>query len=154
MAGAGLGERSFDFAARLDGERLDIEHAGRSAAHRFLRVQEGSAGACGWPVLPAPTSGPASTAPATRWRVRDATGADAGSSLRAPMPGLVTAVPVAVGDRVRAGAPLVMLEAMKMLHTLSAPADGRVTELRCREGDAVRGGDLLVMLELETEDMP
>jgi 3-methylcrotonyl-CoA carboxylase alpha subunit len=54
-----------------------------------------------------------------------------------------------VGAHVRAGEALVMLEAMKMLHTLSAPADGCVTELRCREGDAVRGGDVLVLLELE-----
>ncbi|MES2227763.1 MAG: biotin carboxylase N-terminal domain-containing protein [Pseudomonadota bacterium] len=150
----GLGERSFDFSARLDGERLDIEHAGRSVAYRFLRVQEGSAQRV-W------LAGPSGTHVWTRIdRTRhalagaDATGADAGNSLRAPMPGLVTAVPVAVGDRVRAGQALVMLEAMKMLHTLSAPADGRVTELRCREGDAVRGGDLLVMLDLETEDKP
>jgi 3-methylcrotonyl-CoA carboxylase alpha subunit len=50
---------------------------------------------------------------------------------------------------VRAGDTLVMLEAMKMLHTLAAPADGRVTELRCREGDSVRGGDVLAVIEPE-----
>jgi 3-methylcrotonyl-CoA carboxylase alpha subunit len=79
----------------------------------------------------------------------DAAGADAGNSLRAPMPGLVTSVPVSVGASVRAGDTLVMLEAMKMLHTLAAPADGRVTELRCREGDSVRGGDVLAVIEPE-----
>ena len=75
---------------------------------------------------------------------------EAGSLLRAPMPGLVTTV-CAPGSRVRAGEPLVLMEAMKMLHTLSAQADGRVVEVCCRVGDAVRGGDVLVRMELESK---
>jgi 3-methylcrotonyl-CoA carboxylase alpha subunit len=144
-----VGERRFSFAARLDGERLEVEHAGRSASHRFLRVQDAGAERV-W------LYGPQGTHTWTRVdRVRhalaggDAAGGDAGNSLRAPMPGLVTSVPVSVGASVRAGDPLVMLEAMKMLHTLAAPADGRVAELRCREGDSVRGGDVLVVVEPE-----
>ena len=39
-----VGERSFSFAARLDGERLEVEHAGRSAAYRFLRAIEQAVG--------------------------------------------------------------------------------------------------------------
>ncbi|TWO71366.1 biotin/lipoyl-binding protein [Caenimonas sedimenti] len=144
-----VGERSFSFAARLDGERLDVEYAGRSATHRFMRVHDPGAERV-W------LCGPQGTHTWTRVdRVRhalaggDAAGADAGNSLRAPMPGLVTSVPVSVGASVRAGDTLVMLEAMKMLHTLAAPAAGRVTDLRCREGDSVRGGDLLVVIEPE-----
>ena len=60
---------------------------------------------------------------------------------------LIDAANIACGFH--AGDPLVMLEAMKMLHTLAAPADGRVAELRCREGDSVRGGDVLVVVEPE-----
>ncbi|HEY8707880.1 MAG TPA: biotin carboxylase N-terminal domain-containing protein [Burkholderiaceae bacterium] len=144
-----VGERDFSFTARLDGERLDLEHEGRSASHRFLRVHEAGAERV-W------LCGSQGTHTWTRVdRVRhalaggDAAGVDAGNSLRAPMPGLVTSVPISVGASVRAGDTLVMLEAMKMLHTLSAPADGRVTELRCREGDSVRGGDVLVVIEPE-----
>jgi 3-methylcrotonyl-CoA carboxylase alpha subunit len=144
-----VGERSFSFGARLDGERLDVEHAGRSATQRFLRVHDAGAERV-W------LCGPQGTHTWTRVdRVRhalaggDAAGADAGNGLRAPMPGLVTSVPVSVGASVRAGDPMVMLEAMKMLHTLAAPADGRVAELRCREGDSVRGGDVLVVIEPE-----
>jgi 3-methylcrotonyl-CoA carboxylase alpha subunit len=144
-----VGERSFGFAAQLDGERLDVEHAGRSEFHRFLRVHDAGAERV-W------LCGPQGTHSWTRVdRVRhalaggDAAGADAGNRLRAPMPGLVTSVPVGVGASVRAGDPLVMLEAMKMLHTLTAPVDGCVTELRCREGDSVRGGDVLVVIEPE-----
>jgi 3-methylcrotonyl-CoA carboxylase alpha subunit len=73
-----------------------------------------------------------------------------GNVLRAPMPGLVAAVSTATGARVRAGEPLLIVEAMKMMHTLAAPADGTVAELRCRVGDSVRGGDLLVTIETET----
>jgi 3-methylcrotonyl-CoA carboxylase alpha subunit len=144
-----VAERSFSFLAQLDGERLDVEYAGRSATHRFMRVHDPGAERV-W------LCGPQGTHTWTRVdRVRhalaggDAAGADAGNSLRAPMPGLVTSVPVSVGASVRAGDTLVMLEAMKMLHTLAAPADGRVTELRCREGDSVRGGDVLAVIEPE-----
>ena len=92
-----------------------------------------------------------------RWQraLRGAAGAHehSGSHLRAPMPGMVTQVPVQVGAQVQAGEVLVQMEAMKMVHTLSAPAPGRVAELRCRAGDAVRGGDVLVVLET-TEENP
>jgi 3-methylcrotonyl-CoA carboxylase alpha subunit len=144
-----VGERDFSFSARLDGEQLDVECEGRSASHRFLRVHEAGTERV-W------LCGAQGTHTWTRVdRVRHAlersgaAGADAGNSLRAPMPGLVTSVPVSVGTSVRAGDTLVMLEAMKMLHTLSASADGRVAELRCREGDSVRGGDVLVVIEPE-----
>lgn len=64
-------------------------------------------------------------------------------TLLAPTPGTVTAVLVAIGDAVRAGQPLVTLEAMKMAHTVSAPDDGVVSELRVVVGDAVEAGALL-----------
>ena len=49
--------------------------------------------------------------------------------LRAPMPGSVLLVPRAVGDEVKAGEPIVVLESMKMELALAAPLDGTVTEL-------------------------
>ncbi len=50
-------------------------------------------------------------------------------SLLAPMPGTVVSVAVAVGDKVAGGEPVLVLEAMKMQHTVSAPHDGVVAEL-------------------------
>ncbi|MGY9054858.1 MAG: acetyl-CoA carboxylase biotin carboxylase subunit [Alphaproteobacteria bacterium] len=77
-----------------------------------------------------------------------AMGADAtGGKLSAPMPGKVTAVHVAAGAKVKKGAPLLVLEAMKMEHTITAPADGTVTALRCGEGDQVEEGIELVAFE-------
>ncbi|MEU0809283.1 biotin carboxylase N-terminal domain-containing protein [Streptomyces sp. NPDC005970] len=65
-----------------------------------------------------------------------AAGAHAGE-LTAPMPGTVTVVKAAVGDRVTAGQGLVVVEAMKMEHVISAPHDGTVTELDVAPGSTV-----------------
>lgn len=65
----------------------------------------------------------------------------------APMPGAVVRVAVAIGDNVTKGQTLMVLEAMKMEHTLSAPTDGVVTELRAKVGDQVEAGAVLVVLE-------
>ncbi|WP_158887018.1 acetyl-CoA carboxylase biotin carboxylase subunit [Amycolatopsis anabasis] len=54
-----------------------------------------------------------------------------------PMPGSVLVVKVARGDRVSAGAPLLVVEAMKMEHTITAPVDGVVSELHVQAGQQV-----------------
>lgn len=72
--------------------------------------------------------------------------ADAGG-LTAPMNASVVAVPVAVGDAVEAGAPLVVLEAMKMEHSIRAPRAGVVAALFCSPGELVAEGTPLVELE-------
>ena len=64
--------------------------------------------------------------------------------LTAPMPGKVIALLCEKGAKVRRGQPLLVIEAMKMEHTLSAPADGEVTELPFAVGDQVTEGARLV----------
>ncbi len=71
-------------------------------------------------------------------------------SLRAPMPGKVVAVSVRAGDPVDKGAPLLVLEAMKMEHTISAPRKGVVTALHYGVGDQVPDGAEL--LEFDSEE--
>ncbi|HEY0453090.1 biotin carboxylase N-terminal domain-containing protein [Actinophytocola sp.] len=61
----------------------------------------------------------------------------AGGPVTSPMPGTVLVVKAAVGDRVAAGAPLVVVEAMKMEHTVTAPVDGVLTELNVQAGQQV-----------------
>ncbi|HMC15969.1 MAG TPA: biotin carboxylase N-terminal domain-containing protein, partial [Albitalea sp.] len=73
----------------------------------------------------------------------DAAGAE-GGRLTAPMPGKVIAFLAAVGDAVKLGQPLAVMEAMKMEHTITAPRDGTVKELLYAVGDQVsEGGELL-----------
>ena len=64
----------------------------------------------------------------------------------APMPGMVTEVAVSTGQEVKAGDKLVVLEAMKMLTTVSASADGTIREVLVKKGDQVDSDDLLVKL--------
>ena len=68
-------------------------------------------------------------------------------SLAAPMPGKVLQVLVQTGAKVAKGAPLVILEAMKMEHTIAAPHDGRVAEIYFKAGDQVNEGVELLRLE-------
>jgi 3-methylcrotonyl-CoA carboxylase alpha subunit len=63
------------------------------------------------------------------------------------MPATVVRVLVSVGERVRRGDPLVLLEAMKMELPLKAPHDGTVRVVRCVEGDLVQPGTALVEIE-------
>ncbi|MCZ6870003.1 MAG: ATP-grasp domain-containing protein [Gammaproteobacteria bacterium] len=72
-----------------------------------------------------------------------------GGTLASPMPGQIVKVFVRVGDRVEAGAPLLVVEAMKIEHTISAPARGRVEEVFYSVGDKVDEGVELVALALE-----
>ena len=67
-------------------------------------------------------------------------------SLAAPMPGKVLQVLVSVGARVAKGTPLVILEAMKMEHTIAAPHDGQVAELHFKAGEQVNEGAELLRL--------
>ena len=73
--------------------------------------------------------------------------AEAGAgSMRAPMPGLVKVVRAAKGDAVSKGQPLLILEAMKMEHTIAAPHDGVVAEIAA-EGAQITEGTVLVTFE-------
>ena len=66
--------------------------------------------------------------------------------VKAPMPGLVVAVTVSVGDAVRAGQGLVQLEAMKMENELLAPAGGTVRAVHAIKGQKVSVGQLLITI--------
>lgn len=66
--------------------------------------------------------------------------------VRAAMPGKVVKVVCKVGDVVRAGQPLLVIEAMKMENELRAAGGGRVESIAVREGQTVEGGQVLLVL--------
>jgi 3-methylcrotonyl-CoA carboxylase alpha subunit len=73
------------------------------------------------------------------------------ASLAAPMPGRVIAQLVAAGATVVKGAPLLILEAMKMEHTICAPANGILRGFRAAVGEQVREGVELIDFEVTLE---
>jgi propionyl-CoA carboxylase alpha chain len=91
--------------------------------------------------------GPVALAPVPRFR--DPESALASGSLVAPMPGTVLRIAVSAGDRVRAGQPMLWLEAMKMEHQITAPADGVVSELPVAVGQQVGVGTVLAVVAAE-----
>ncbi|GAA2073040.1 biotin carboxylase N-terminal domain-containing protein [Aeromicrobium halocynthiae] len=73
-------------------------------------------------------------------------------SLLAPMPASVVSVAVEQGQEVSAGQTVLVLEAMKMQHTITAPTDGVVGELAVAEGTQVESGAVLAVIESTTVD--
>ena len=65
------------------------------------------------------------------------------------MPGRIISVNAKVGDPVKAGDPLIVMEAMKMETTLEAPRDGVITEIHTSENALVSGDTILIELDIE-----
>jgi 3-methylcrotonyl-CoA carboxylase alpha subunit len=80
--------------------------------------------------------------------IADALASAADGTVRAPMPGVILAVRVTERERVTRGQALIVMEAMKMEHTLTAAAAGVVTELRASVGARVRDGDALLKVSV------
>ena len=79
----------------------------------------------------------------------EAEAVEGGDTLKAPMPGKLTALLVEAGAAVTKDQPLALMEAMKMEHTLSAPRDGTVEAVHASAGDQVAEGTVLVDLKPE-----
>ncbi|MCD8208323.1 MAG: biotin/lipoyl-binding protein [Bacteroidales bacterium] len=86
------------------------------------------------PVTTAPAPAPAAE-PTAQTPAPSAGGA--GKKVVAPLPGNIVAINVKVGDAVKAGQQVAVLEAMKMENSIESPADGTVTEILANVGDAL-----------------
>lgn len=69
------------------------------------------------------------------------------SGVKSPLPGVILDIKVNVGDVVKKGQTVVMLEAMKMENNINATKDGKVTEIKVNKGDSVLEGTDLVIIE-------
>lgn len=103
------------------------------------------------PVASAPVSAPVSApaaAPAPVAEKKPVTGGSVGSvKVSAPMPGTILKVVASVGDTVKRGDVLVILEAMKMENEIVAPSEGVVASVNVTKGTSVNAGDLLASLK-------
>ena len=88
----------------------------------------------------APAAAPAAPAPV-------AAGSAGSEAVKAPMPGTIISVNVAVGDSIKKGQVLVVLEAMKMENEICAPNDATVTSVMVSQGEAVDSGKAMVTLK-------
>jgi biotin carboxyl carrier protein len=66
------------------------------------------------------------------------------NSIKAPMPGLIIDLKIKEGDVVKAGEPLLILEAMKMENILKSPGEGTVKNIKIKKGDSVEKGQVLI----------
>ena len=124
-----LGEHTAEVTAVLDGAALRLVVDGVTTTYTVVRSGTSTwLGAHGdsWEVVDHPLLAPGAS---TRRAASD--------TIVSPMPGSVIAVHAAVGDTVSAGQAIVVVEAMKMEHTLRAEADGTVAEVLVRAGDVV-----------------
>jgi biotin carboxyl carrier protein len=76
---------------------------------------------------------------------KQATGGNA-AAIKSPLPGVVLSVDVKVGDTVKSGQKLLVLEAMKMENSIEADRDGKVTAVKVSKGDSVLEGAELIII--------
>jgi len=72
--------------------------------------------------------------------------AGAGMKVTAPLPGTITDLKVSVGDAIKSGDTVIVLEAMKMQNNIEAECDGTVTSILVDKGDTVMEGDTLLTI--------
>lgn len=133
-----IGDRRFHVAPAGDGRVRVVDELGHATI-----VSIAGAGAVLWAGADGSAYPVSVDGNPTRGRTARPAG---GGDLSAPMPASVVKVAVAIGDRVAAGDPVVVLEAMKMELTVRAPRDGVVTAIACRQGELVAPGRPLVEL--------
>ena len=97
------------------------------------------------PKVAAPVAPAATAAPAAPQQKQPAAAAS-GNSVKAPLPGTITAVQVKVGDRVNIGDVVVILEAMKMQNNIEAEYAGTITAVNVVPGDSVMEGSVLLTI--------
>lgn len=97
------------------------------------------------PAAPAPTAAQA-PAPAAAPAAAPVAATGAGKAVTSPLPGVIIAVKVNVGDAVKAGQEVAVLEAMKMENSIEATHDGTVTAIHVAKGDSVLEGASIVTI--------
>ncbi|MDD4237091.1 MAG: biotin/lipoyl-binding protein [Desulfotomaculaceae bacterium] len=133
-----------NFKITVNGEvyEVEVEAIGGSPA---VAAPPPAAPVAAPPPAPAPAAPAAAPAPTAAPKPSGG-GGGGGGALCAPMPGTILDVKVKVGDAVKLGDVLLILEAMKMENELQADKAGTVKEVKVTKGQAVNGGDQLIVI--------
>jgi acetyl-CoA/propionyl-CoA carboxylase, biotin carboxylase, biotin carboxyl carrier protein len=128
------------FAAPRAGDGTDLVLTYDGQTVRFAYAEDGETTWLGrdgaaWAIADAPPAA-----------LRGARAGSADGTVRSPMPGTILAVHVTTGDVVSAGQPMLVVEAMKMEHTVTAPLGGVVNELTAKAGQQVRMDEPLAVI--------
>ena len=130
----------------VDGKKVRLTWNGASIDARVVRVRESRAGSA-HEKLTTFVHGRRFDLELHDPLIESETGEEQRGGLTAPMPGKILAVLIEAGSVVEKGTPLVVMEAMKMEHTIAAPSNGRVTAILHAVGDQVAEGAALIAFE-------
>lgn len=120
---------------------VEVEEMGGTPA-AAPAPQAAAAPAPAAPAAPAPAPAPAATpAPAVGGPIPEGA-----ITVKAPMPGKISALKAEAGKAVKRGDIILVLEAMKMQNDITATADGTLHEIRVNPGDNVKTGDVLAVI--------
>ena len=133
------------YVVTVNGKKFEVEVEKVGGAARSLSRQPVERGertaAPAAPAAPAPVATPAPAAPVA------ASSTTGGVTITSPMPGSILDVKVNVGDKVKYGQTLAVLEAMKMENDIPATQDGEVAEIKVKKGDIVETDAVLIVLK-------
>ncbi len=123
------------------------------AAHSFSSAQSAASGQSGsssqfsGSASAAPQAAPAATSPSPSSPAAPVSAVPAGAhTITAPMPGTILKISVNIGEAVKKGQVLLVLEAMKMENEIVSPHDATVASINTAKGSSVNAGDILVSL--------
>ena len=130
--------RKFSIVVNGTAYEVDVEEIGAGAAAPVVAA-------------PAPVAAPvaapkAASVKAAAPKAAAPAGAAGAVEIKSPMPGTVLAVKCTVGQAVKKGDPVVMIEAMKMETPIPAPQDGTIASINTQQGATVASGDVLVTM--------
>jgi len=123
-------------------KKFQVTINGNSYEVEVEELQGGQAPAAPAPAAPAPAAAPAAPAPAPAAAPTTA----GGIKVTSPMPGTILDIRVNVGDSVKEGDPIVILEAMKMENEIVATENGKIASINVSKGTNVNTGDLIATI--------
>lgn len=123
---------------KIEGKEAEVEVNGKSYTVELVREEK----EVPKPVVrrTQPVSTPVSSAP------KPAVASGSKGGIKAPLPGVILDINVAVGDEVKRGQKVAVLEAMKMENSINSDRDGKVLEIKVQKGESIlEGTDILVI---------